>query len=54
MTPLNARLEVLLKFPAMAAVLFATKCLGSLSKIYKRAQEEVGVLGCAFLPVNPR
>ncbi|CAK9026042.1 unnamed protein product [Durusdinium trenchii] len=33
-------LAVLLKFPAMAAVLFATKCLGSLSKIYKRAQEE--------------
>eukprot|EP00438_Fugacium_kawagutii_P014165 Skav213278 [mRNA] locus=scaffold2944:132640:149231:+ [translate_table: standard] len=33
-------LVVLLKFPTIITIVFATTCLGSLSRVYKRAQQE--------------
>lgn len=33
--------KVLLKFPTIITIVFATTCLGSLSRVYKRAQQEV-------------
>ena len=33
--------KVLLKFPTILTIVFATNCLGSLSNVYKRAHQEV-------------
>lgn len=43
--------EVLLKFPTILTILFATTCLGSLSNVYKRAQQEVP-LSCLLFNIQ--
>lgn len=43
--------KVLLKFPTILTILFATTCLGSLSNIYKRAQQEVP-LSCLLFNIQ--
>ena len=43
--------KVLLKFPTILTILFATTCLGSLSNVYKRAQQEVP-LSCLLFNIQ--